>query len=291
MTWESADKFSKELAGLAVRSLIDEAELTPKPGLVDKQDNGTHIDMDFNLMIKSANALYHTFEEIGYVAFRQEPTQDLREKIAGIGRNGEETMMQATGGVNTHKGAIWAIGLLVASAAIHSSRTHVKQIAITAGKIARIEDRYAPDISTNGSVAKRRYGVHGAKGEAQLGFPHVIRIALPALYQARNKGLSERFSRLETLIALYAHVDDTCILHRGGKKALDVTKSAARKVMDKGGVSTSEGWQALRELDQSLMKYKVSPGGSADLLAAALFLDSIDKKQIETLKPANLLEV
>ncbi|MCF6409608.1 triphosphoribosyl-dephospho-CoA synthase [Pseudalkalibacillus salsuginis] len=290
MTWY-ADECSKELADLAVKALVDEAELTPKPGLVDQQDNGTHTDMDFNLMIKSAHALYPTFEEIGYVAFRQEPTQQLREKIAVIGRNGEETMMQTTGGVNTHKGAIWAIGLLVASAAIHSSRTDVKQIAITAGKIAGMEDRYAPDIPTNGSVAKRRYGVPGAKGEAQLGFPHVIKIALPALYHARHKGLSERRSRLETLITLYAHVDDTCILHRGGKKALDVTKSAALKVIDNGGVSTSEGWQALKELDQALMEYKVSPGGSADLLAAALFLDSIDQKRTETWKRVNLVEV
>ncbi len=290
MTWY-ADECSKELADLAVKALVDEAELTPKPGLVDQQDNGTHTDMDFNLMIKSTHALYPTFEEIGYVAFSQEPTQELREKIAMIGRNGEETMMQATGGVNTHKGAIWAIGLLVASAAIHSPRTDVKQIAITAGEIAGIEDRYAPDIPTNGSVASQRYCVPGAKGEAQLGFPHVIKIALPALHQARNKGLSERLSRLETLLTLYAHVDDTCILHRGGKKALDVTKSAALKVINNGGVSTSEGWQALKELDQSMMKYKVSPGGSADLLAAALFLDSIDQKHTETLKLVNLVEV
>ncbi|WP_221563105.1 triphosphoribosyl-dephospho-CoA synthase [Alkalihalobacillus sp. TS-13] len=278
MTRETADQYSRVLADLAVGALIDEAELTPKPGLVDKQDSGSHADMDLELMIKSANGLYDTFAEIGCVSYRQMPTQELREKIARIGRVGEEKMLQTTGGVNTHKGAIWALGLLIASTAVHSPYTNVEQIAGTAGKLARFEDRYAPFVSTNGSVAKQRYGVSGAKGEAQRGFPHVIEVALPALEKARQKGLSERFSRLDTLIALYKHVDDTCILHRGGKKALHVTKWGAEKIMNNGGVSTSEGWKALAELDQTLMQYGVSPGGSADLLAAALFLDSVENR-------------
>lgn len=275
MVWNNVMECSDHLASLAVTALIEEAELTPKPGLVDQQNTGAHTDLTIELMIRSAQSLRTTFADIAYTAFQRKPSQRLREEIAEIGRHGEKIMLTATGGTNTHKGAIWALGLLTASAAIHPPGTSACQIAFTAGELARYPDRYAPKQNSNGTRVQQRYKVSGARGEAQQGFPHVTDIALPALYRARNEGIAEPFAKLDTLVALIAHLDDTCVLHRGGLDALKAAKEKAFRILTAGGVSTPAGWNALKELDAELLARNASPGGSADLLAAALFLDCL----------------
>ncbi|SEA35904.1 triphosphoribosyl-dephospho-CoA synthase [Thalassobacillus cyri] len=277
MYWDNAEACGTQLSELAVNALVEEAELTPKPGLVDRDDSGAHQDLNFGLMVRSADSLKSTFADIGSAAFLQEPNQELREKIALIGRVGEKKMFEAVG-TNTHKGAIWALGLLVASAAVHLPGTRLEKITGTAGEIACFTDRKAPEISTNGSNVQQRFGVKGAREEAQQGFPHVIRVALPVLQEARQKGMSESMARLEALIQLISHVDDTCILHRGGIAALSAAKMKSKNIIQLGGVATAEGWEALSQLEQTLLKYNASPGGSADLLAAALFLDRLEKE-------------
>jgi triphosphoribosyl-dephospho-CoA synthase len=276
-TWKNAAVCKERLAHLAVTALIDEAELTPKPGLVDRESTGAHTDLTIELMLRSAHALHDTFAEMASVAFRRQPSQNLREDLARIGRSGEQIMLAATGGTNTHKGAIWALGLLTASAAMHEPGTPPKQLAKTAGAIARYPDRWVSKIETNGSRVRRRYGVAGAGEEAQKGFPHVINIALPVLQNARYQGVPEPNARLDALVALIAHLDDTCVLHRGGMEALLAAKSSAKSVLDAGGTSTQEGWRALHRLDAELLARNASPGGSADLLAAALFLDCLNR--------------
>ncbi|TCP30871.1 triphosphoribosyl-dephospho-CoA synthase [Scopulibacillus darangshiensis] len=266
---------SEYFAEKAVKALIEEAELTPKPGLVDQNNSGSHHDLNIDLMIRSAKSLHDTFAEIGRISFKRVPDQSLREDIAAIGRHGENVMFQATGGTNTHKGAIWAMGLLTSSAAIHPLGTTPERIAVTAGKIARFADRFAPKKATHGTVIQQRFGAPGARGEAELGFPHVVGAALPALYDARNKGIPEPLARIDTLITIISRLDDTCLLHRGGMDALKAAKEGAKTILDKGGSSTQAGWRSLQQLDAVLIEHNASPGGSADLLAAALFLDSL----------------
>ncbi|WP_181351237.1 triphosphoribosyl-dephospho-CoA synthase [Thalassobacillus sp. CUG 92003] len=278
--WNNAEVCGEMLAELAVNALIEEVELTPKPGLVDRKNSGAHQDLNISLMIRSANSLKTTFAAIGSAAFQQDPNHELREKIAYIGRIGEKKMFEAVA-TNTHKGAIWALGLLIASAAVHFPGSGAKKVADTAGKIASFKDRKAPNASTNGTNVYRRYGIKGAREEAEKGFPHVMDIALPALIRARQKGLSETEARLEALIQLIAHIDDTCILHRGGMAALNAAKHKSKLIIQLGGVSTANGWQALSQLEQTLLYYNVSPGGSADLLAAALFLDSWKRREVK----------
>lgn len=265
----------QDFGRLAVQSLIEEAELTPKPGLVDKENSGSHTDMSIDLMIRSAKALERTFREIAKASYKRKPSQKLREEIAAIGRQGEKDMFEATGGVNTHKGAIWALGLLVSSAAMNPGETSMDNIALSAGKLACFPDRNQPKVKTNGAYVKVRYGVNGAKGEAQQGFPHLRNIALPVLYASRRRGVIENLCRLNVLIAIMASLDDTCILHRGGLKALASTKALANEILKSGGVWTVNGWKVLKQLDQLLRLTNASPGGSADLLAATLFLDSL----------------
>ncbi|WP_160723205.1 triphosphoribosyl-dephospho-CoA synthase [Bacillus sp. USDA818B3_A] len=272
---EKIQTYPEKLAILAVQALIEEAELTPKPGLVDKESTGSHQDMSIELMIQSARSLEPAFREMAKVSYGRVPSQELREEVAAIGRQGEIDMFQATGGVNTHKGAIWALGLLISSAAMNPGETSLDLIAKTAGNLALFQDRHLPQQITNGKRVKSKYGVNGALGEAQLGFPHIRNISLPVLYDSRSKGIKEDLCRLNTLIALMANLDDTCILHRGGARSLTTTKELASEILKSGGVWTPKGWRVLEVLNKYLIKSNASPGGSADLLAATIFLDSL----------------
>lgn len=133
------EAFSRYAADSAVHSLIEEVELTPKPGLVDRVNNGAHQDLTIELMRKSALSLKETFEQIAFISYGNSPSLSLREEIAAIGRNGENRMFETTGGVNTHKGAIWAIGLLVSGAAMGKGCFAIKEIVSLAGETARYQ--------------------------------------------------------------------------------------------------------------------------------------------------------
>jgi triphosphoribosyl-dephospho-CoA synthase len=266
----------EELARRAVAALLEEAELTPKPALVDRRGSGAHADLDLALMRRSALALRPTFAGLAHAARGQPPSPGLRSALARIGREGERAMLAATRGVNTHRGAIWALGLLVAAAAIEGPGATAAGLCATAGTIARHEDHAAPPSVTNGARACTRYGVGGARGQAAAGFPHVLHVALPALAAARARGVPETCARLDALLAVMAELDDTCLLHRGGTEALAIARNGARAVLAVGGTGEPAGRRRLARLDGELVARNASPGGSADLLAAALLLDGLD---------------
>ncbi|KJL04999.1 MULTISPECIES: triphosphoribosyl-dephospho-CoA synthase [Priestia] len=267
--------YSCLIAKMAVTALVDEAVLTPKPGLVDAATTGSHQDMNIETLLTSAYALQPTFSQIALYSQGKQPSQLLREEIARIGREGEQIMYTATDGVNTHKGAIWALGLLASATAVCGIQASPASITETAGQIARYADRFCPLHSSNGLRVKKQYGAKGAAGEAKQGFPRVIHIGLPALHKARKLGIHETSARIDTLVTLIANLDDTCILHRAGPVVLEEVKMAASNVLEAGGVSTPIGKQRLEALDTILLSSNASPGGSADLLAAVLFLDRI----------------
>ena len=260
------------LADLAIRALIEEAELTPKPGLVDQRGPGAHADLSLKLMKHSARALRPHFALMALVSFRQIPNQTLREQLGAIGRLAERSMLLATNGVNTHRGAIWALGLLVSAAAMEVNSPEV--LAERAGQLASLPDWNAPEQQlSNGSRVIARYKISGARGEAQAGFPHVTAAGLPRLYRSRQQGGSETEARLDALLAIMRSLNDTCLLHRGGLVALKTAQAAAAAILASGGTTTIQGWGLLRGLDRDLATLNASPGGSADLLAATLFLD------------------
>jgi triphosphoribosyl-dephospho-CoA synthase len=264
------------IAALAVDALIAEARLTPKPALVDERGSGAHRDLDLDTMLRSARALQPTFLAIARAASGVAPSQALRERLARIGREGEAAMLRATGGSNAHRGAIWIVGLLCAGAAMHAPGDS-EAICASAAEIARYDDRFAPASAqaSHGARVTARFRVAGARGEAREGFPHALRIGLPALADARRRGLSDTYARLDALVAIMASLDDTCLLHRGGSQALAVAKDGARRVIDHGGMAHAAGRAALARLDADLLALNASPGGAADLLAATLFLDSL----------------
>ena len=266
----------KLLGSLASSALVAEATLTPKPALVDKRGSGAHNDLTLESMLKSAMVLEPFFQEMARMSSGVRPHLRLREELADCGRRAEIKMHQATGGSNAHRGAIWCLGLLVSAAAMQEGEAHASEIAETAAKIAAFPDRNASNPDTHGLVMKRTYGVGGARVEAQLGFPHVIKIGLPHLRGRRLAGATETSSRLDTLLAIMSVLDDTCLLYRGGLKALETAKSGAQEVIALGGTDDPRGMARLFQLDRDLVNLGASPGGSADLLAATIFLDSLD---------------
>jgi triphosphoribosyl-dephospho-CoA synthase len=263
------------LASMATQALIAEAELTPKPGLVDRRGPGARTDLSLDLMKRSALTLEPYFTAMAEVSALLPIGRDLRAQLCAIGREAEHAMYKATGGINTHKGAIWALGLLIAAPA-HSNGHSPVQIAKVAGCIARMANVAQSELVSHRNLVRNRYGATGERGEAYANFPHVTEIGIPALKQARQAGQSESASRLVALLSIMATLEDTSVLYCSGGKDSEMVKKGARSVIAAGGPGTLGGAAALRDLESELLARRISPGGSADLLAATLFLDSIE---------------
>ncbi|NYF79558.1 triphosphoribosyl-dephospho-CoA synthase [Granulicella arctica] len=263
------------LASCVTEALVTEAQLTPKPGLCDARASGAHIDLSLSLLVRSARDLQPFFQRMATEAEGRAVTVNLREQLGELGRQAEVSMLRATEGVNTHRGAIWALGLLVASAGICGSGASANRLCETAGRLANLPDRYAGAPPSNGTQAFKSYGATGARGEAMAAFPHVLRAALPCLRRTRALGGSETEAQLDALLVIMATLDDTCLLHRGGKPALLAAQDGARQVLRAGGTANRAGKLYLADLDRRLLRLWVSPGGSADLLAATLFVDRL----------------
>jgi len=268
------------LAAFAVDALIEEAQLTPKPALVDRRGTGAHRDLDLARMLSSAQALEPTFAALARAARGRQPSAALRSELAALGRAGEAAMMAATNGSNAHRGAIWIIGLLVAGATIAHDTERAWQpgnICAYGAQIACFPDCAAPlpAADSNGERVRQRYGVGGARREAQDGFPHVIEHGLPALAAARRLGHGENAARIDALLAIMVSLDDTCLLHRAGLPALEAARQGAQEVLARGGSASLAGRAALYRLDRRLVAMNASPGGAADLLAATLFIDKL----------------
>jgi triphosphoribosyl-dephospho-CoA synthase len=273
---DGAYRLALDLSTLAVSALLDEAELTPKPALVDRRGSGAHYDLDLARLRRSAQSLSEGFADMAKAARIEKSPLRLREQIGQVGRDMERRMLTATGGSNAHRGAIWALGLLVAAAAQDRSERKVARIAATAAAIARLPDKFAPRPLTNGEQVRLRFGATGARGEAQAAFPHVLGLGLPTLRAARERGAPENCARLDALMAIMASLDDTCLLHRGGVAALETAKAGARAVLAAGGTAAQAGQERLLRLHDELMALWASPGGSADLLGVTLFLDRLE---------------
>ena len=257
------------LAGLAVASLHAELVLSPKPGLVCPDHAGSHDDMDASTMWRSLFALRH-----GFVRMASAKDATFFE-LQAIGIDAERAMRRATGGVNTHRGAIFMLGLLVAAAA-HDD-------AITSSSLrGTLQDRWGRALrlrpvseTSHGLAMAMRHRAGGARLEAADGFPSVFTIVLPALRAARRAGLDERGARLQALMTSIAEVEDTNLLYRGGPSGLAHAQRAARAFLASGGAFRDDRDQMLRDIGRGFVARRLSPGGSADLLAAALLVDRV----------------
>lgn len=255
------------IAARAVRALACELDTWPKPGLVSGRDAGSHADMDgatFARAIAAFGPFFRAFAAAGDAPF---------ETLRAIGIAAERAMLHATGGVNTHRGAIFGLGLLAAAAGHPDAGAGVPLGAIVAARWGRAILAAPRDMASHGSRVARLHGVEGARGEAACGFPSVYAIGLPALRAARRAGADPNAARVEACFALIAGIADTNLLHRGGAAGAADAKRLARAFLAAGGVRRA-GWEAAAAaVHARFVAAGLSPGGAADLLAMTLFVD------------------
>jgi triphosphoribosyl-dephospho-CoA synthase len=188
-------------SSLARQALIAEAELTPKPGLVDRRGSGAHHDLSLCLMTQSATAIEPYFAAMASLLPGQDLDCDLRAQLAAIGRDAERAMYQATRGSNAHKGAIWILGLLVAAAARVASE-NAREITAAAGAIARLPDRAQPKLITHGDMVRNRYGAAGARGRHPSNFPTRPKVRTSHSARPASTEIPEEICRLDALAEL-----------------------------------------------------------------------------------------
>jgi holo-ACP synthase/triphosphoribosyl-dephospho-CoA synthase len=283
-----------QIGRLALQALLEEAAVDPKPGLVTPSSRGSHVDMDYFTFLAGAAALAPWFPEAaalgaglaGFASPEDPAARSLLESLRSAGRRAEAVMFEATGGVNTHKGLVFSLGALCAAAGCLIARgrdltaetccAEAGALALAAAGADFKSAASKPEAElTAGERLHRRSGVEGARGEAARGFPSALRVGLPRLRSHLAAGLSRNDALVETLLALCATVEDTCVLARGGPEGLEYLRTGAGRALALGGTRTEAGRDAVRALDDGLIARNLSPGGCADLLAVTGFLDRL----------------
>lgn len=249
------------VADLAERALRMELDTTPKPGLVDRRDNGAHKDMDYALMSKSISALRPYLTRLAV-----ESAKDIDPaKIKEIGIEAEKAMLKATGGVNTHKGALFCIGLSVAAASNLASATG----SVEAYSFKELVSRAASEIpsarGTHGAEAKRSFKAVGALENARAAYPELFADWLPYYLSLE----CDPFRCHKTLLHIMTTLDDTNILHRRGAEGLAHAEAEAARLLEDFSES------GLSSLNKDFIRENISPGGSADMLSLTIFIESI----------------
>lgn len=263
---------------LAVKSLLDEVRTTPKPGLVDCRNSGSHSDMDIHLFEKSAYTLKPYFDKCFSIG-RETLNVTYDETftlLRNLGISAEQVMYNTTGGVNTHKGAIYSMGILCASAGrLWSPEIPFADISdicaesVNIAKNAIKNDFEHIKTTTAGGRLYLKYGLTGIRGEVASGFNSVLKFGLPIYTSLINKGFDQNYAGAITLLHLIANVKDTNMYHRGGPEGAAYGVEAVKNLLK---VSPEPEKRQIELLDNDFIKHNLSPGGCADLLAITYFL-------------------
>lgn len=275
----------------AYTALMEEVGTTPKPGLVDRHDNGAHKDMCYDTFAASTKAIVPYLAEMAELGLQWTGSpEDLFGAVRPIGIQAETAMFKATSGVNTHKGLIFSLGIIMSAAAWYYNNSHTfhaEEILKLCGQMTRLpleKDFQKIDLTapkTHGEKLFALYGCKGIRGEAQSGFSSVRNISLPVLKQAEKSGNNTNNAFIQTLLTLMAHVDDTNVLIRTDHLSLLYVKEQAARILSLGGAETEAGLDAVRALNEDFIARNISPGGCADLLAVTIFLWRLEQYKEE----------
>lgn len=275
---------AEQIGQAAVRALLYELAATPKPGLVDQANSGAHKDMDYFTFLDSITALAPYFTTVaheGAVRCKQRP-QTLFRALRPIGVRAEQTMLSATDGINTHKGAVFTLGVLCAAAGSMAARGKAfspKELCEFGGKMtaglcaAEYAGLEQKTELTKGERIFLQHHMGGVRAEAEHGFPNVQMVGYPVLEAALlTRGAPMSRALPHTLLYLMANVNDTNVLGRSGKPAAHYAKGQAAMLLEQGGALSKGGIAQMHRMDADFIERGISPGGCADLLAATLFL-------------------
>ena len=274
---------------LASMALQAELDTTPKPGLVDRNDNGAHRDMDHALMQRSIQALHPYFVRLAQLGFTDK--QPCHDEIVNIGIEAEREMFKATGGVNTHKGALFSIGLAAVALAGEAfcritqaegcgtmayNDVNSKQIRSLSNSIASLARLFPDTNGTHGSKAKANNILKGALDNAREGYTQLFKAWLPFYIDRIAEG--DNYALHKTLLRIMCDLDDTNIVYRTSMETMQEVKTEARQMLDTSrNIVNFEA--ALQAMNTDYIHRNISPGGSADMLSLVVFLSCIVRKQ------------
>ena len=291
--WAEMPSIIETIGTCAVEAMLLEANCAPAPGLVDRYNSGAHNDMDIFTFIRSTASLapsMYSMAKLGYQYVGSE--SDLLRAIRPIGLRAEHDMMKATKGVNTQKGLIFLMGILCAAAGYTYNKKGVITIesiiqtvkSMCEGLVNRELTQNLPTKDekeySHGEILYARYGIRGIRGEVEDGLPTIVNAGLPAYTEALQRGFSDDKALIHALLGIMSASEDTTILHRHSMPVLKEVQRYADELYRSEAAFTTEGLERIKELDNQFIERYISPGGSADLLAATHFLYSITHESI-----------
>ena len=265
--------YADHLAQQAVKALMYEVAVTPKPGLVDRCDNGSHKDMNFFTFIDSSTALYDYFKSCALKAIELCDTsaENLFSNLRFIGLEAERKMFSHTLGVNTHKGAIFSLGIITAATAYLSENGQdatVDNILNTCAKMAQqsLADFDSDTHKSFGKQVYRQLNIKGIRGQAAMGYPDV-KPALDVMKKSITKGEGYNTAGLRALCLLMSQVEDTNIIRRSDVETLKKVQQQAKLLIECDDIENQ-----FEQLNKEFVTLNISPGGCADLLAICFLL-------------------
>lgn len=289
MNRKQVDELSHKLAEYAQRSILYEATLTPKPGLVDAIDSGAHKDMNIYTFIDSSVNLYkgfYLYAKAGLICKQGE--KELFKEIRNIGVIVEKDMFNATHNINTHKGINFSLGIVVAAAGYYVQKMDKKQIndfneydILQILKIVGImaeglvendfKDLHKKAKLTNGERLYLEKGFSGIRGEVESGFPTIYNVSLPRIRFLLNNNISKDRLLLDVLFHIMSVSMDSNVVNRGGFEALDFVQKQAQKFINEKIIYQENYEEKIQELNSVFVQKNISPGGAADLLSVTIF--------------------
>ena len=277
---------STDAARLATQALLYEVATTPKPGLVDRENSGSHRDMDFFTFQASAAALFPYFSQCVKIGRETVDAQETFRRLRLPGKLAEGEMRRATGGVNTHKGAIFSMGILCGALGRlgreqwgSPGAVLAECAAMTEGLVSKDYVNLTPETAkTAGQKLYLQYGITGVRGQAEAGFPAVLNVGLPKLEAALAAGKSINEAGCAALLAMLANTVDTNMIHRGGYELAKETAEEISALLEKEPFPSKE---TIETLNEEFVQKNLSPGGTADLLTMVYMLHFLKEEPHE----------
>lgn len=271
----------------AITGMLYEVSGSPKPGLVSPFSSGVHSDMDYFTFLKSASSIAYAFYLCAQIGI--DYSEDILSKIRAVGIDAEEEMFRATNGVNTHRGLLFAAGIVCAAAGsciregIKLSRNNISDHCkgITFGIVDRelkaIKDK--PHY-THGERIFLKHGITGIRGEAENGFTSVTYTGLPLYEESIKKGYEINKALVQSLLGIMTVAEDTVVINKAGIDGLKLMRAEAKKALELGGIFTPQGQEHIKVMEETFKKHRISPGGAADLAAITAMIYELENMEV-----------
>ena len=278
---------ARELGRAAAASALREIMTAPKPGLVDPLGSGCHTDMDWHTFTKSCEAIAPYWEAQANTGVNGTPPESALAALRAAGVEMERAMFEATGGVNTHKGLIYLMSLLLygAGRAVFLGKKPNAESAArlaaeaAAGSVERelrpLLERADTAYMTHGEKLYALHSITGVRGEAEAGFPSVLNAGLPELLRAESLGAGDNNAAIASLLAIMEVCEDSNVIHRGGYEFWRGEYHGLVRSAREGFDPVSGGFETIAALEKRFLPLRISPGGAADLLSCTFFLKNI----------------